>query len=138
MVFVDYYNCKVQCDSYKEVNKVLEICEAILNAIILLAYVVLFVWFAILISGNKARFGGALLRQVIIFFTVMILMLMLNFVLDTVLAQGVHNASSIKSHAELISQEKLVSICSYLHTSVEVIFNFVMLAFLIAQPAEGD
>ena len=31
----------------------------------------------------------------------------------------------------LIDQEKLVSYCTYLHTSVEVVFNVVLIAFLI-------
>ena len=61
----------------------LEWVQAILNAICLLSYVILFIWFVMLIAKNKDQLRG-LLRQVIIFFSIMLVMLSLNFVLDLI------------------------------------------------------
>mmetsp|Transcript_15865 Transcript_15865/g.19984 ORF Transcript_15865/g.19984 Transcript_15865/m.19984 type:complete len:110 (+) Transcript_15865:542-871(+) len=108
----------------------LECIQAILNAICLLSYVVLFVWFSMLISKNKERLGS-LMCQVTIFFSVMLLMLTLNFVLDLIFYIQ-YDSEKKKSLDQLKSQEKLVSVCSYMHSGVEIVFNFVLLAFLIA------
>ena len=49
-----------------------------------------------LISRNKPRFGP-LLRQVTIFFTVMLVMQILNLVLDLVFYLGVKSASDLEN-----------------------------------------
>ena len=36
------------------------------------------------------------------------------------------------------NQERLVSVTTYLHTGVEIVFNIVMLVYLIAIVAEQD
>ena len=104
--------------------------QAIVNAITLVAYTVLFVLFAKLISKNREGLG-ALRRQVIIFFVVMLVLLTINFILDIVFYLQFKSGQMITGLDMLRDQEKLVSICSYLHSTVEIIFNCVLLAFLI-------
>ena len=77
-----------------------------------------------------------MMRQVIIFFTVMLLMLIVNFVLELVFYYYMISPVNVKSQKRVIEQEKLISNCSYIHSSVEILFNFVLIAFLIAQYIE--
>ena len=54
-----------------------------LCAICVLSYVTLFTWFTLLIQKNHDRYGS-MQRQVIIFFSVMIIMLTVNFILELI------------------------------------------------------
>ena len=66
-------------DSYR----FLQVVQSILCAICALSYVTLFTWFTLLIQKNQDRYGG-MMRQVIIFFSVMITMLTINFILELI------------------------------------------------------
>ena len=88
--------------------------QAFLNALLLLAYVVHFIQFVTLIAGERERLGS-LLRQVVVFFTVMLVMLTLNIALDLVFYlkfKPVEDQSSeTRPPEDIFEQEKLVSLC---------------------------
>ena len=54
--------------------------QAIINIFLLCSYLVIFIWFIMLICREKERLG-TLLRQVVSFFSIMLMTLTLNFAL---------------------------------------------------------
>ena len=68
---------------YEKTDEILEVIQDIYNVVILLCYLVLFILFMTLIRQNEEMLG-TLKTQVVAFFSVMLLLLTSNFVLDIV------------------------------------------------------
>ena len=68
---------------YEKADEILEVIQDIYNVVILLCYLVLFILFMTLIRQNEEMLG-TLKTQVVAFFSVMLLLLTSNFVLDIV------------------------------------------------------
>ncbi len=72
----------------------------------------------------------------------MLVVLTTNLVLNLVFYYNFNDLDLNKGEAtfyqDAYNQERLVSITTYLHTAVEVIFNIVMLIYLIAIAADQD
>ena len=118
---------------FETADTVLEWLQAIYNIMILICYFVLFISFMMLIRQNEQRFGP-LNTQIIAFFSIMLVLLITNFVLDIVFY--VHfNPKSIdsKDTETILQMERLVSLTYYIHTILEILFNIVLLVFLISQ-----
>lgn len=111
----------------------MEVLQGICNSIILICYVVLFVLFLILIKRDPETLGP-LNSQVIAFFTVMIALLTANFVLDIIFYLNFNSEDyAPKNDPTRASQDTLVSVTTYIHSILEVLFNLVLLWFLISQ-----
>ena len=86
-----------------------------------------------LIRQNEQRFGP-LNTQIIAFFSIMLVLLITNFVLDIVFYVHFHPKLIDSKDTETILQmERLVSLTYYIHTILEILFNIVLLVFLISQ-----
>ena len=48
------------------------------------------------------------------------------------------NVNKKHMNEDYIAQEKLVSICMYLHSTLEIMFNIVLLSFLLLQSHRQD
>ena len=72
---------KYKSDFVEDAYTFLEVVQVLLNLTILICYVILFVYFLILIRDGKQRFGS-LYKQVIGFFSIIIIILTTDFVLN--------------------------------------------------------
>ena len=102
--------------------------QSTLSLIILVGYVTLFTLFMLLLRRDKQRFG-ALYKQVIGFFSVMLFLMLANLVLNTIFYAQFEKSGTEKG---VVAQERLVSITTYVHTGLEITFNIVLLSFLIS------
>jgi hypothetical protein len=68
---------------FQTADIVLEWLQAIYNIVVLLCYFVLFICFMMLIKRNEQMLGS-LITQIIAFFSIMLVVLITNFVLDIV------------------------------------------------------
>ena len=101
-----------------------------------MSYMVLFIWFVLLIRKEREKFGD-LSNHIIAFFTVMLAVLMTNLILNLVFyfnfSPNVDKGLTPEQYQDIaMEQERLVSITTYLHTGEEIVFNIVMLVYLIA------
>ena len=129
VVLVDWQDPRHHSDFVLISYKVLVWFQAILSLLILTGYVILFVFFLNLMHKDKQRYGN-LYKQVIGFFTVMLFILTVNFILNIIFYDKFNKNYM---NVDYLSQEKLVSITTYAHTVLEMIFNVVLLSFLITQ-----
>lgn len=98
---------------------------------------VLFVLFLILIRRDPENLRP-LLIQVVAFFTVMVALLTCNFVLDIIFYINFKNDNYVAAgDPERQQLDSLISVTTYIHSAMEILFNFVMLWFLISQ-AQAD
>ena len=112
--------------------KFLMIIQVILSLILLVCYVILLTLFLHLIRRDEKRFS-ALYKQVIGFFSIILVLLTSNLVLQIVFYLEFHNHP-----ADNDEQAWLVDITSYIHTSQELIFDVVLLGYLISQAGQND
>ena len=103
--------------------------QSSLSLLILIGYVVLFVFFLLLMRKDRSRFGS-LHKHVIGFFSLMLLILIANFVLDIIFYDQFDKTFESGGY---IAQDELVSVTMYIHTGVEILFDIVLLSFLISQ-----
>ena len=113
----------------------LEWAQSAINLIILIFYALLFVKFLLLIRKMDARFGS-LWKQVLGFFLVILTLLIINFVTDIVFYRCFDSGYNDFENKE-VGEEKMVSIITYIHCASEILFNIVLLAFLIAQASDN-
>ena len=102
--------------------------QSMLSLTILIGYAILFMFFLLLIHRDKTRFSS-LTKQVIGFFSVMLFIMTINFVLDVIFYVQFDKIKEKKGQA---AQEKLVSITTYVHTSLEILFDLVLISFLVS------
>jgi len=79
---------------------------------------------------------GSLHTYVISFFTLMLGLLTTSFVLDIVFYLNFKPDEMTDSGQ--LHQEKLVAITLYIHSGIEILFDLVLLKFLISQASEID
>lgn len=117
----------------KTAYKILIWVQSALSLLILIGYGILFILFLLLFRKVKERADGesyfaGFRKHVISFFGVMLFILVSNFVLDVVFYD---EFDRIYESGGVIAQEKLVSITTYIHSIMEIVFDVVLLSFLI-------
>jgi len=125
----------VRTNFEKYAYTVLKWLQTIYNLTIINCYLVLFILFLMLIRRSEELLGS-LNRQVISFFSFMLGLLIINFVLDIVFYVNFDPTNVTDS--QKLSQEKLVSITLYIHSGIEILLDLFLLGFLISQASEPD
>ena len=111
----------------------LEWVQAAINLIIISCYALLFIQFLLMMRKNRLQYGQ-LWKQVIGFFTIILSLLIGNFVCDMVFYVQFDSGEDEKTRVE---QEHLVSTVTYIHCSMEILLIIVFLAFTISQASES-
>ena len=126
-------------NSYKEgklrkADKLFVVIQTVLDLSIVLGYVILFVFFLKLIGElDELQF---MKRNVLVFFIFMMIILTVQLVFDIIFYTTYDPANPIDPSQDkeaAIKQERLNSIGVYTHTAVELVFNVVILSYLISQ-----
>ena len=110
------------------------VIQSVLDLSIVLGYVILFVFFLKLIGElDELQF---MKKNVLVFFIFMMVILTVQLVFDIIFYTTYDPANPIDPSEDkeaAIKQERLNSIGVYTHTAVELVFNVVILSYLISQ-----
>lgn len=101
--------------------------------IVLICYALLFIRFIFLMRGNEMQYG-MLWKQVLGFFSIILTFLIVNFVCDMVFYI---EFDSNDNQETAVNQDKLVSTVIYIHCVMDILFNIVLLVFLISQASDS-
>ena len=107
--------------------------QSVLDLSIVLGYVILFVFFLKLIGEqDELHF---MKRNVLVFFIFMMVILTVQLVFNIIFYTTYDPADPIDPSVDKereVNQERLYSIGIYTHTAVELVFNVVILSYLIS------
>lgn len=115
----------------------LEWIQAILNMLIIMSYLLLFISFLVLIRRERTKFAF-LQKTVTAFFSIMLGFLFSSFVLDLVFYIDFDPKDSPEDPELILKQERLVSYTTYCHSGLEILFDIVLVGFLILQAQDSD
>ena len=107
--------------------------QAALNLIIILCYALLFIKFLFMMSKKKREYGE-LRKQVIGFFTVILVILVVDFVCNMVFYLAFDTGDNNDTR---LAQERQVSAITYINSLMDVTLNIVFLIFCISQASDG-
>ena len=130
----DHNNSYKEGTNIRQADKLFVVIQSVLDLTIVLGYVILFVFFMKLI-GEQAELH-VMKRNVLVFFIFMMAVLTVQLVFNTIFYTTYDPTRSMDGHADqddVIKQERLNSIGVYTHTAIELIFNIVILSYLISQ-----